>query len=122
MTLVPIICYRCSECERIYEEKPTRCVCERTVFIKGERFGPFVIINAVGEQEVKVRCILCDTVSTKHYSNIRKQTSCGCKPKYIEPIELTEEIFVYRCKRCGKIVTKRLPIVSYCCEDKGEEE
>lgn len=118
--LIPITCYRCSNCNRIYEEEPNKCICERTVYIVGERFGPFIILEHVDELQIKVRCILCDSTRIIAYSNIKKQKSCGCKPRIAEIIELTGETLTYRCRKCGKALTKRLPIVAYCCEDKVE--
>lgn len=120
MTLMPIICYRCSQCNRIYEEQTDYCICERQVFIEGERFGPFIVIERLEDNNLKVKCILCDTFTTVHAANIRRQQSCGCKPKHVEKLDLTSEVLVYRCRKCGKTRTVRLPVVSYCCEGENE--
>lgn len=118
MPLLPVILYRCSDCNRLYEEKPENCICERRVYVEGERIGPFVVKgNSEKQAHVKVRCILCDTFVDIAYSNIRRQQSCGCKPRSAEVLELSEEVLVYRCRRCGKSNTAVLPIITYCCEE-----
>jgi hypothetical protein len=117
MPVIPIVCYRCTSCNRIYEAEPKKCVCERQIYIKGERFGPFEIVKEAEDHQIKVRCILCDTVSTMHFTNIKKQQSCGCKPRHVEVIELNDEVFVYRCRKCNKVSTVRVPVVTYCCEE-----
>lgn len=117
MTLVPITCYRCLDCNRIYEEKPSRCVCERQVYIEGERFGSFVVVGKGEGNTINARCLLCSCRTHVLSSNIRRQQSCGCKPKHAEIIELNESTLVYRCRKCMRMHTVNLPIITYCCED-----
>lgn len=122
MTMIPVVCFRCSDCNRLYEEKPNKCICERVVFIRGEQFGPFIVQGVDDKPEhVRAKCVLCDNLVTVRGDNMRKQMSCGCKPNHIETIELTQEIYTYRCRKCKKVTTKRLPIVSYCCEEDGDD-
>lgn len=122
MGLVPVTLYRCTDCLRLYEEKPEKCVCERHVYIKGERFGPFVVEGKSNLHEhVKVRCLLCNTLVDVRYTNIKKQQSCGCKARSAEVLEINEEIIVYRCRKCSKVRTVRLPVVSYCCEEADDD-
>lgn len=118
--LVPVICYRCSKCNRIYEAAPNECICERKVYIKGERFGAFLILDRVDNQNAKVKCVLCGNNRTILYSNIRDQQSCGCKPRHIEILDITGDVCVYKCRRCINTRTCNLPIAMYCCEDKDE--
>lgn len=117
MPILPIICYRCTECDRIYEAIPNRCVCERTVFIKGERFGPFIILDTKGGDRIKVKCILCGNLKEVLCGGIKTQKSCGCKPWHAETLEITSEVLVYKCRKCNNTHTVRVPIAMYCCED-----
>ena len=119
MTLNEITCYRCSECNRIYETKPNKCACERTVFVNGERMGAFVILSK-GEKDkhhLLVKCVFCGLTSEMHYSNIKRQVSCGCKPLHVDVISLNESTLQYRCRKCNTIKIVSLPIVVYCCEE-----
>ena len=123
MALVPVTLHRCTDCLRLYEEKPGKCVCERHVYIDGERFGPFIVEGRSKIPEhIRVRCILCDTLCDVRYTNIKKQQSCGCKARSAEVLELNEEILVYRCRKCEQVRTVRLPVVSYCCEEENEDD
>lgn len=120
--LVPITCYRCDRCKRIYEEAPNRCVCERTIYVVGERTGSFIILDK-GEQEnyFLVRCILCGTTSELYYTNMKRQKSCGCKPLHIKIESISTDSLAYTCKRCNKTSIIKPPVVTYCCETTEDE-
>jgi hypothetical protein len=119
MTLKPVVCYRCDRCKRIYETEPVKCICDRIVYLEGEKVGSFIVIEQSKEdkKEFTVRCLLCGSLTDVHYTNIKDQKSCGCKPKYIELISVSEKVIIYRCKKCGKVQTPKPPIVTYCCEE-----
>lgn len=118
MTLVPITCYRCSDCNRLYEEDPERCVCERSVFVKDSVHGSFIVRDKAEKPTYYlVTCILCGSTKEIRYSNIRRQDSCGCKPRSAIISEITPEKVMYTCRKCGESHILVPPIVSYCCED-----
>lgn len=121
MPVTPVICWKCTECERIYTEEPQYCVCERQVYVEGEQFGPFVIFNKIDRVNIRVKCLLCDSFHVIRYNNIKIQKSCGCLPKHVEIVEIKEQVVTYTCRRCGKTQSAKMPIVMYCCEDENED-
>ena len=116
--IIPITCYRCSECNRIYETDPERCVCDRAIFIKNSVHGSFIILSKSERMHhYMVKCILCGSTKELHYANIKRQASCGCKPRHIDLTEVTPNKVMFVCKKCDEAYVSVPPIVSYCCED-----
>jgi hypothetical protein len=108
--------FKCSRCSKIYHElHPDKCIC-RSPYEVGNIIGPFKIIGAKVDEKIPVICVLCDCSKDLHYTAIKRQKSCGCKPKHIEVIESTEDFIRYKCNKCGKTVSDELPILHYCCE------
>lgn len=120
-----ILVFKCTECERTYEVLPTECICVKQRFYKGRPVGSFIIESPPDQSgDIEVVCILCGMTTRIHYTNVKKQVSCGCKPKYIELLAVDKEVIRYRCKRCNSVHNVIPPIVTYCCEeaDQGDSE
>jgi hypothetical protein len=99
--------------------QPKYCVCDRHVYIEGEQFGPFIIKKFISKEELQVQCLLCGSFHKMKYNNVKKQHSCGCKPRHIVILEIDENKFIYTCKKCGRNTITNPPVVIYCCEEEG---
>ena len=108
--------FKCVRCNKIYHElTPDKCIC-RSPYEVGNRIGPFKIIGSKVEDKIPVLCLLCDGSKDLHYTAIKRQKSCGCKPAWITILDISEEYVRYRCSKCGKSVAEELPVLSFCCE------
>ena len=111
----------CDRCERIFPgEKPTQCTCE-TAIQPENVVGAFEILSKANGQKFNVICLFCGLDRVVHRSNIRRQKSCGCKPKHIEILFNTEDKVRYTCNKCGKTISTDLPIERWCHEIEDEE-
>jgi len=109
--------YQCLRCNKIYlNDCPEQCQCQSKLD-KGNIVGPFLILGKKLNDGIPVRCLLCYSSTTVNYTCIRRQKSCGCKPRHIDIITVSEENVRYLCKKCGKYTTQEVPILAYCCEE-----
>ena len=109
-----VIIYTCDNCKKIYKDHPGKCECENSLRNQ-EQIGPFKILDTVSNGLFKVQCLLCGMVKEIHRSNLRRQVSCGCKPKTIEILQFTETQFRYRCRKCGASKLSSFPVDQWCC-------
>lgn len=109
--------YRCVRCNKVYHsDPPDKCIC-RSPYEIGNLLGPFKITGAKDEDgKIPVVCLICDCSKDIHYTGLKRQKSCGCKPKWIDVLDISEEFVRYRCSKCGQISTDELPVINYCCE------
>lgn len=115
-----IICYKCIDCDKIYTILPKDgCTCLERKFYRGQRCGSFFIQDEelTSDGKYTVICILCGLTAKIHKTNLKRQVSCGCKPKHISIHSIDNESIVYACKRCNKIRKEIPPVVVYCCEE-----
>lgn len=113
-----IVGFKCTDCGRFYETLPNECICVKAVFYKGRLSGSFIIEGPPDDSGiVQVTCVLCGMTTNIHYTNIKKQISCGCKPKYIRMLKVTKDIVQYKCDKCQSVTNAVPPIVVYCCEE-----
>ena len=91
--------------------------CDKTTVLKVQEEG-FKIIAFKKDDEGKLPtiCLLCDCSKDIHYTALKRQKSCGCKPKWIEILDMSEEYVRYRCTKCNKKISDELPILTFCCE------
>jgi hypothetical protein len=110
--------YQCKKCRRVWHQEPKQCSCERSLSCEGARVGPFEIIKRISGpgQKLLVRCGFCTVSKEIASSNIRKQHSCGCKPRHIQIIETDpdNQVVTYKCRQCASIQTEHFP-PSWCC-------
>ena len=110
-----ISAWKCDKCERVYFDRPASCTCTKEI-TDGNVVGCFRIISKSNGRKFSATCLLCGLDTEIDTSNIRRQKSCGCKPKYCDVLSNTDAEVRYRCKRCGKILVSELPIMVWCCE------
>jgi hypothetical protein len=108
--------FKCVRCDKVYHDKhPDRCVC-RSPYEEGLMIGPFKITGAKVDEKLPVICLLCDSSKEIHYTALKRQKSCGCKPRWITIIDISEQFVRYRCIKCSQTHTEELPVLQYCCE------
>jgi len=107
--------YRCTLCGKDYENPQQHCICENGLKA-GDNIGPFHILEKDGSN-YKVECNLCGIVKYIHYSNIRRQVSCGCKPRHINISRVLPTEIRYVCKKCNKQHLETLPLEEWCCDE-----
>ena len=118
MSFKEIRAFMCEHCSRVYTTLPLNCVCEKRSYLIGQIIGSFVLQTRPSEDGmVSVTCVLCGLTSEMHYTNMKRQVSCGCKPKHIKLEDVQAEITRYKCQRCRTLHTEANPIVTYCCEE-----
>ena len=108
--------YICGDCGKIYEDDPQNCECESRL-TKGKIIGPFEILDTSTNGSLKCQCQLCGIVCKVASSNIKRQVSCGCKPRSAEILQFMEEKIRYKCRKCGQTKIENLPIEEWCCEE-----
>lgn len=108
--------YVCSDCGKIYDSNPQHCECE-TKLAKGRIIGPFEILDATTNGSLTCQCRLCGLIKDINSSNIRKQSSCGCKPRSAQILQFMTDQIRYKCRRCNKTNIDNLPIDLWCCHD-----
>jgi hypothetical protein len=118
--LTEIKAWKCEKCQRIYFDKPAACSCVAEIS-QGNLIGCFKVINRNNGRKLTVTCLLCGLDTEVDSSNIRRQKSCGCKPKHIDILSNTEQEVRYRCKKCTKTHVEGLPAMEWCCEEGIEQ-
>lgn len=117
MTIEQICIFRCCECGKTYNKHPGHCKCADNNR-PGKIIGPFTLISSEANGW-KVRCNLCTEYKLINTSNLSRQKSCGCVPRWIRILEInnvdnTAKTF---CKRCSKYSVYELPILEWCCDE-----
>ncbi len=107
--------FRCTLCGKDYENPQQHCMCETTLKA-GDNIGPFHILEKRG-RDYKVECNICGLVKDIHSSNIRRQVSCGCKPRHVSISRILANEIRYRCKKCDEVHLVSLPLDEWCCDD-----
>ncbi len=108
--------YVCDKCGTKYSSFTPQCDCENKL-TKGKVVGPFEILDTATNGTLKCQCRLCGLVKDIDSSNIRRQVSCGCKPRRIEILQFMKDNIRYKCRKCGKTNIDNLPIEVYCCDE-----
>lgn len=116
MTFTELTVYRCDKCNKLYTHLPRECSCNGKI-AKDNFVGPFKILEQEDADNWKVSCRLCDMIKIIHRTNIRRSTSCGCKPRHIHVLTLAEKQIRYKCDRCRTITSTNYPVIDWCCTD-----
>lgn len=118
-----IIIYKCSKCGKTYEKKPTECEgCSNRIEV-GSVVGPFRVVKKLGVTgKFRVECLLCGFEKDILNSNLKRQSSCGCKPRHIEILGITKDKVRYHCRRCFTHRTDTVPVLVFCCTEDFEYE
>jgi DNA-directed RNA polymerase subunit RPC12/RpoP len=108
--------YVCTECGKTFENKVATCAeCSKAIR-PGKVVGPFrVIKKTFMNGKYVVECLLCGYEATVGVTNLKRQKSCGCKPRHIETRSVTEHSVRYYCSRCGKVRVEEPPVLEWCC-------
>ena len=112
--------WKCTKCKRLYHEELKFCQCEGEISV-GHTVGVFKILTKNNGRKLEVTCILCGLDTEIDTSNIRRQKSCGCKPRHIDVINSSEKEIRYTCRKCGKSHVVDVPVFSWCCDELGED-
>ena len=112
--------WKCRKCERVYFDKPTVCACVSAIE-PGNIVGCFKLLTRSNGRKFTAQCLLCGLDTEIDASNIRRQKSCGCKPRHCEILNNTETEARYRCKKCQKTILEDLPVMVWCCDLEEEE-
>ena len=107
--------FECSNCGKLYKYRPPRCVCEEKLEV-GLLVGPFKLIGRHRKDHWQVECKLCGMFKTTHRTNLRRSTSCGCKPRHIKILKLYEDEVKYKCLRCNEVSKVGYPVLEWCCD------
>jgi len=107
--------YECSLCGKKWDTSRQHCSCEKNMS-PGSILGSFRLINRQGRRW-KVTCLLCGMECVIDYANIFKQKSCGCKPRHVFLLNVSEGYVRYRCDRCQENFVQTVPVLEWCCND-----
>ena len=118
-----ITIYKCTVCGKTYTDKVTECTGCSNRIVVGQIVGPFRVIKKLAVTgKYRVECLLCGFEKEILSSNLKRQSSCGCKPRHIEILHITEHKVRYHCRRCLDNRAEELPIFTYCCTEDFEYE
>lgn len=118
-----ITVYRCTKCSRTFEQKVEECTECRNKIQNDTIIGPFRIIKRLDLiKKFRVECLLCGFEKEIFQSNVRRQSSCGCRPRHIELHNITAREVRYHCRRCGDNRVEELPVFTWCCTEDFEYE
>lgn len=106
--------YQCTDCDKIYTYEPSKCSC-KDILAKDKVVGSFKLVEPADDDKWHVICLICDNDVEIHRSNIRRQKSCGCKPKHIHILGITEKSVNYLCTKCTDTKVVVIPILEWCC-------
>jgi len=110
-----VLVYRCSLCGRDHDTPQQHCSCENKLN-NGDILGPFTILEK-RNSGYQIECNICGMVKVIHYTNVRRQMSCGCKPRHVEITRILPTEIRYQCKKCQDFHTEPLPLDEWCCDD-----
>jgi hypothetical protein len=108
--------YKCTKCGKLWSSVPVECTCARK-YEPGQQINVFKLVerSEVG-RTWRVICLLCDCYTDISTSNLRRQKSCGCCPKHIEPLSINDEFVRYKCNKCFSYKSEKLPVEEWCCD------
>lgn len=113
MTIEEVTKYRCSLCKKEFNSHPGICNCINRNQ-PGKIIGPFTLLSK-NNGSWKCQCNICSQTKNVHSSNIRRQNSCGCAPRWIEIIEVNKDKIRYKCRKCNQSIVSPLPVFEWCC-------
>ena len=110
----------CSECGRVTESLPlSDCKCTEGT-LKGSVVGSFVLMeDKVTDRLMEVQCIPCGHTVQLMYSSLKRQPSCGCRPRHIEIINVNPDAIRFYCKKCKQTSYKKPPLIRWHCEEEN---
>lgn len=109
--------FECVRCKKVFlGDHPPECGCS-LVLEEGKRIGSFQLQKKLPERNWSVICLLCSLETRINGTNLKKQKSCGCKPRHIEILAISDLELRYRCRKCGTTYSEKMPILMWCCEE-----
>lgn len=105
--------HKCSLCGKEYLIKPPTCSCQ-SLFVKDAIIGWAKLVENKVNTTVKVQCLICGEQKDILYYNISRQKSCGCVPRGIDILGLTQFEIRYRCRKCGDVLIDTIPTKVGC--------
>jgi len=111
----------CTDCNKVFEHHVGECPECSNAIKDGYVYGSFrVIRRSVTGGRFIVECIPCGYETDVDRTNLRRQKSCGCKPRHINILSVSESAIRYFCSRCRDTKVEEPPIFEWCC-NQGEE-
>jgi rubredoxin len=112
--------FKCTKCGKVYEnEAPPSCVCEISLQ-PGKIVGTFQLLAKMEDRNWNVICLLCGLETKINSSNMKRQKSCGCKPRHIDLIDMSADSARYKCRKCRTSYTEETPILLWCCTEEED--